>query len=67
MQLGGVVIVLAAGINRTLFSITHHALESGNVRPSLREAGQSGPLPLYRYTYEDVELWLARQLELSRG
>ncbi|MFN7740334.1 MAG: helix-turn-helix transcriptional regulator [Cyanobacteriota bacterium] len=22
---------------------------------------------LVRYTYEDVELWLARQLELSRG
>ena len=22
---------------------------------------------LLRYTYEDVELWLARQLELSRG
>ena len=22
---------------------------------------------LVRYTYEDVEIWLARQLELSRG
>ena len=22
---------------------------------------------IVRYTYEDVEIWLARQLELSRG
>ena len=41
---------------------TIYSWNSSGYRPAFVKLGN-----LVRYTFEDVELWLARQLELSRG
>ncbi|MFN5118783.1 MAG: hypothetical protein ACK5JJ_11845 [Cyanobacteriota bacterium] len=50
------------------------ASQKDPVRGGARPTSSSGYGPpfvklgnLVRYTFEDVELWLARQLEISRG